>query len=380
MSLAPIRVEAERMNLSNYRVEAENSAASGGSLISLYQAAKSTGTASYKFAGPSGTYSMVLGYFDEEDGVANLEVRVGNTSLAAWKLDQTLGSYAASERSLVRRTITTSLSINRGETIQIQGTANQAEFARIDYLDFIPISNEILTGGAGSKVLDGGNGIDTVSYARTNKGVTVNLKVGFGFVPSYAMPLKIMPLGDSITYGVIDERNTESGGYRTKLWNNLLSDGLKVNFVGSLSNGPVSLGDKDHEGHRGFRIDQIAASVGGWLNIQQPDIITLMIGTNDVLQEYATSTVSARLSALIDKITDQVPNAELLVASIPPIGRSTSSNQRAISFDSSIPDIIDSKVAHGKKVSFVDQFSRLTPSDLADGIHPTADGYRQVSS
>jgi len=31
------------------------------------------------------------------------------------------------------------------------------------------------------------------------------------------------------------------------------------------------------------------------------------------------------------------------------------------------------------KVSFVDLFSRLTPSDLADGVHPTADGYRKIA-
>jgi len=36
--------------------------------------------------------------------------------------------------------------------------------------------------------------------------------------------------------------------------------------VGSLSNGPNSLGDKDHEGHSGWRIDEIASSINGWLN------------------------------------------------------------------------------------------------------------------
>jgi len=56
---------------------------------------------------------------------------------------------------------------------------------------------------------------------------------------------------------------------------------LKVDFVGSLSNGPASLGDKDHEGHRGFRIDRVP-SVDGWLDTQQPDITLLMIGTNDM--------------------------------------------------------------------------------------------------
>jgi len=40
------RIEAELMNLSTYRVESGNTAASGGGLISLYQATGSVGAAS----------------------------------------------------------------------------------------------------------------------------------------------------------------------------------------------------------------------------------------------------------------------------------------------------------------------------------------------
>jgi len=68
MPLTPIRIEAELMNLSTYRVESGNTAASGGGLISLYQATGSVG-ASSTFTGPSGTYDMILGYFDENDGL-----------------------------------------------------------------------------------------------------------------------------------------------------------------------------------------------------------------------------------------------------------------------------------------------------------------------
>jgi lysophospholipase L1-like esterase len=386
----PIRIEAELMNLSNYRIESGNSAASGGGLISLYQALSSTGTASSTFAGPSGTYDLVLGYFDENDGVGQLEVRVGGTALAAFNLNQNLPSPGPSAQSLVRTTVTRGLSLNQGEEIQITGIINQGEPARVDYIEFIPVSvapfggvgskNDTLIGGAGSKVLDGGEGVDTVSYTQATKGVTVNLDRDFGFIPSSDRPLKILPLGDSITYGVIQYGiNTDSGGYRTSLWNKFVADGLKVDFVGSLSNGPASLGDKDHEGHRGFRIDQIAASVNGWLDTQQPDITLLTIGTNDLNWAGSLSTEPYRLSALIDQITNRLPNAQLLVASIPPLGTSPSNNQHAISFNSSIPGIVNSKVAQGKKVGFVDLFSRLTLSDLADGVHPTADGYRKIA-
>ena len=367
------RIEAEHMNLSNYRVKSGYKAASGRNLISLYQSGKRTGTASYQFNRPAGLYHVVLGYFDENDGIANLKLRIGGTSVANWNLNQNLRSV---ER--VRRTVTKPLWINKGTTIQLRGTANRAEWARVDYLEFVPVRNQILVGGAGSKVLDGRNGIYTVSYAQANKGVLVNLNTGVGFISSYKSPLKIMPLGDSITYGVIQsDRNTESGGYRTGLWHKFAADGLKVNFVGTLSNGPASLGDKNHEGHRGFKINDIAASVNKWLDVKQPNIILLTIGTNDMRWAGGLKTAPKRLSALVDQITDQLPNAQLLVASIPPISRVN--NQRTVAFNSSIPNIVNSKVAQGKKVSFVNLASQLTRKDLADGIHPTVDGYRKIA-
>lgn len=80
-------------------------------------------------------------------------------------------------------------------------------------------------------------------------------------VPSVAAaPVRVMPLGDSITDGY-----NVPGGYRIELEDLLVSRGQPVDFVGSLSNGPASLADRDHEGHSGWRIDRSAtASKGGW--------------------------------------------------------------------------------------------------------------------
>lgn len=192
------------------------------------------------------------------------------------------------------------------------------------------------------------------------------------------MAFKILPLGDSITYGVI-QGSTETGGYRSELFNLFAADNFSVDFVGSLSNGPNDI-DIEHEGHRGWRIDQIAASVNEWLNTYQPDVVQLMIGTNDILQDYALSTAPDRLSGLIDQITNLLPNSNVLVASIPPISSSTIDQQQAIWFNSSLPEIVDSKVSQGKKVSFVDIFSQLTFSDLSDGVHPSAEGYNKIAA
>lgn len=134
-----IRVEAEQMFLSAYRIESGNSAASGGALISLNSATTTTDTASSTFSGSSGKYDVFVGYFDENDGVAQLQASIGGAQIAAWQLDQNLGDGAAIAKTLVRRKVASGLSINQGARIEIKGTVNRQEWARVDYIEFVPV-------------------------------------------------------------------------------------------------------------------------------------------------------------------------------------------------------------------------------------------------
>ncbi|MCO5995560.1 cellulose binding domain-containing protein [Actinoallomurus rhizosphaericola] len=187
--------------------------------------------------------------------------------------------------------------------------------------------------------------------------------------------VRVMPLGDSITDGV-----TLPGAYRTGLWQRFTGGGYRVDFVGSLSNGPASLGDHDHEGHSGWRIDQIDANIVNWLHAYSPHTVLLHIGTNDVLQNYNLSGAPARLSALIDHITATVPTAEVFVATIIPLANSgQEANARA--YNSAIPGIVQSKVNAGEHVHLVDMHAALTTADLlSDGIHPNATGFDKMAA
>ncbi|NEO99848.1 MAG: hypothetical protein F6K58_14445 [Symploca sp. SIO2E9] len=147
----PIRIEAEQMNLDNYLIESSN-AASDGQLISLFNASGTTGSASTQFSGPSGTYDIVVGYYDEQDGVGQLELLLDGVSTDRWVLDQNLGSSAASSQSFSKRTIS-GQSLRQGETITIQGIVDNGEFARVDYIEFRPTS----TSGNDDIVGDGGD-------------------------------------------------------------------------------------------------------------------------------------------------------------------------------------------------------------------------------
>jgi len=186
--------------------------------------------------------------------------------------------------------------------------------------------------------------------------------------------VRVMPLGDSITEGT-----QVPGGYRIGLWQRVVAGGFRVDFVGSQFNGPASLGDHDHEGHPGWRIDQIVANITGWLQATAPHTVLLHIGTNDVLQNFNLAGAPARLSTLIDHITAAVPSAEVFVATIIPLA---SAGQEAAgrTFNAAIPGIVQRNVSAGKHVHLVDMHSALTAADLIDGIHPTAAGYDKMAA
>src|SRR5689334_14862546 len=82
-----------------------------------------------------------------------------------------------------------------------------------------------------------------------------------------AAPVRVMPLGDSIT--------GSPGCWRALLWQKLQTAGLtNVDFVGTLP--PQGCGftyDGDNEGHGGALATQVAAQnqLPGWLSATHPD-------------------------------------------------------------------------------------------------------------
>jgi len=183
--------------------------------------------------------------------------------------------------------------------------------------------------------------------------------------------IKIMPLGDSITYG---QGSSTGGGYRFQLWNNLRALGFPIDFVGSLQTGPASY-DRDNEGHPGWKINQIAAKIVNWLMTYRPQIILLHIGTNDFVKNDDPTQAPARLSRLLELITTTLPAATVIVAQILPLPRSARFNAEVVAYNATIPRIVQTDVAQEKHVQYVDMYHAVPPSMLPDQIHPNDAGY-----
>ena len=134
--------------------------------------------------------------------------------------------------------------------------------------------------------------------------------------------IRIMPLGDSITYGA----NT-AGGYRLPLYNLLTQANYSVDFVGSeTGNGASDLPDWDHEGHSGWWLSHndggIYQNVGKWLaHVETPDVVLVHIGTND--GGYATVD---KLRALILRIHNLAPKTHIVATTL--LGRPTNNAGR----------------------------------------------------
>jgi lysophospholipase L1-like esterase len=132
-------------------------------------------------------------------------------------------------------------------------------------------------------------------------------------------PVRIMPLGDSIT--------AAPGCWRAYLWNRLQTAGFtNIDFVGGVNNGdgcgPGFTYDFDHEGHSGFSITGIADQnqLPPWLTAARPDVVVVHLGTNDMwggfipLQNKITA-----LTKLIGQMRANNPNMKIVVAKIIPM-------------------------------------------------------------
>ncbi|UWE07808.1 ricin-type beta-trefoil lectin domain protein [Actinacidiphila bryophytorum] len=186
-------------------------------------------------------------------------------------------------------------------------------------------------------------------------------------------PLRLMPLGDSITWGV---GSSTGDSYRSALWNDLAGEGHSLDFVGSGRDGAMS--DPDNEGHSGWRIDQIAGIADSVVARYRPNVITLEIGTNDLNQNYQVPTATDRLHALVDQLTADAPDATVLVASLI-ISTNPTEEPNRPAFNQAVPGIVQAEQAAGKHVGYVDM-SALTAADLADALHPNDGGYAKMAT
>lgn len=84
----------------------------------------------------------------------------------------------------------------------------------------------------------------------------------------------------------------------------------------------------------------------------------------------------ARLMTLVDKIFTASPNATVLIASLIPL---SFSQANVDSYNQRIQALTTTRSTQGQHVVFV-SMSAVTTGDLADGVHPNANGYQKMAT
>lgn len=184
--------------------------------------------------------------------------------------------------------------------------------------------------------------------------------------------VRILPLGDSITEG-----NLLHDSYRRPLWHSLTRAGYAVDFVGTSRHNhwggpPTPDFDLDHEGHWGWRADQVRDKLPEWLPaMPRPDIALIHLGSNDLFQDEPPEQVVEELAEIIDLLRGINPEIVLLVAKIIP-----ASGTEAITatFNRALDDLT-TRSTDTSPIRLVDQFTGFDPArHTYDGVHPNQDG------
>lgn len=203
-----------------------------------------------------------------------------------------------------------------------------------------------------------------------------------------AQIISILPLGNSIT-----QSNSDNLSYRYPLWIKLIDDNYNFDLVGNMTsnyNGspvwPDYNGftfDQDHEGHWGWRCDQILAQLPGWLNSYTPDIVLIHLGTNDLYQGDGSplniSTTINELKDIITALRTDNPNVIILLAKLLPSTNTQLINKIPL-FNLEIPQIAIDMDDPNSPIFIVDQFAGFDAlSDTFDGVHPNVIGEEKMA-
>ena len=217
-----------------------------------------------------------------------------------------------------------------------------------------------------------------------------------------AGPIRIMALGDSITAGVgADGARADDGGYRGALGALLERDGYRAVFVGSRNDYSAAIVNRAHEGWPGYVLRSFPSDPGpgqlfgslvrNALRRNNPDVVLLMAGTNDLLRlerhapGYTLSNIVESMNLVIDEILHEKPNVFIIIAPVVRSPRVDACTLRNFEGDDpcegasgpNIRALVDSYAQRGYHVAFAPGMENAVPRDhehFPDGIHPCGPG------
>ncbi|HET6675880.1 MAG TPA: SGNH/GDSL hydrolase family protein [Nitrospiraceae bacterium] len=197
-------------------------------------------------------------------------------------------------------------------------------------------------------------------------------------VPADRAAVRIMPLGDSVT-----ESGNGHPSYRYFLWQRLTADGVRMDFVGSKLSRPeerldASGFDGHHEGHSGWRTDQVLARISVWALNARPDIVLLHLGHNDLWQGKGPANTLEDLAGILEHLRRVNPRVSILIAQIIP--SNSIPMQMTAELNEGIAELALATSTGSSPVIAVDHSTGFHVETMTrDGTHPNDEGERRMA-
>ena len=242
----------------------------------------------------------------------------------------------------------------------------------------------------------------------------------FNYFINKEKKIKIMCIGDSITDDI-----PIKGSYRKFLYNGLIKKGFNIDMIGSKrvpektykdkKTGESFKYDAEHTGYSGYTIKSTIEREGIYEKLKQtnclslkPDIIILLIGTNNIMDNLDHKENIADFETLLDYILENIPSTSILfVSTIPDMNpnrkrvyswfdyyRITEDlnnvyNDEKVQnkvkelinrFNKDINSLVNERQKVGQNVRIVDLNSVINDinTQLKDGVHPNDVGFKEI--
>ena len=234
--------------------------------------------------------------------------------------------------------------------------------------------------------------IDTISTAfrcHLSKLIVTCLSIIVAGIYCISTATRILPLGDSIT-----QADQDHASYRRPLWKKLKEAGYTVDFAGSLSTNfqkaghlevqpPYNDFDIDHEGHFGWRADQLADSLPRWIKGYMPDIVIMQAGHNDMKESGTLDEVLGRTLDDYKKIIEVLRGRNASVTTLlatailsHPTKDRYNRAPKLAELNKHIPALADSlsSIESPITVVYLDKVFNPEIHTQSDGVHPNVEG------
>lgn len=200
-----------------------------------------------------------------------------------------------------------------------------------------------------------------------------------GVHSSNANALRILPLGDSIT-----QANNKNMSYRFWLWQMLQAENMAVDFVGAMDSNyegnpsfPADF-DKNHEGHWGWRSDEVLDKLPEWLQHYDADLALIHLGTNDCLKNQAVDETLNELRQIVQTLRDDNKAINVVFSTLGPTTWNDHGCLAKINQD--LQQLPSELSTEHSRVSLVQPHQTLdVNAELYDGLHPNADGEKHLA-